>query len=360
MVNWGLEMPKDTFAGDRALAAVRIIKADQRPQKIIGFLELNSECFNRDNVITAELNQVSFLFSGVLREIVIDENDIKERNIQRIPLVKTTAKGNSWKVDNQFELMMFDADNLMKKFTDGTKPVNMAYLVTGRFKSAFPKGIDIEVEAPADTNEPNATPKKVKEHIAGLTEAKENCAVVIFADVDFISDAIAYNRNTFFGTLIIGDNSALAMNAIDDLCGSDELISIRSRGNFRRPFDKVDKIEAQAEAQTADQETKINAEIAGFENELQSILASAKQGQEELISSSILQKKNELELKIRQAKKELQQIKKTRLQKIELMGNRLRNFNMLTAPIIILIIAILLGVNRNIRKRRYISHASDA
>lgn len=359
-VNWGLEMTKDTFAGDRSLAHKAELRQGQGVQKIIGFLDLTPECFNQENVITAQLNQVSFLFSGVLREVAMDVNEIKTRNIQRIPLVQTTAQGNSWKVDNQYELMMFDADRLMKKFTDGTEPVKMAYLVTGKFKSAFPKGIDIEVEAPADANEPNAPPKKVKQHIAGLTEAKETCAVIVFADVDFISDAMAYNRNTFFGTLIIGDNSALVVNAIDDLGGSNELISIRSRGNFRRPFEKVDKIEAQAEAQTADQEAKVNEEIAGFESELQSMLSSAKQGQEEIIGSSILQKKNELELKIREAKKQLQQIRKIRMQRIESLGNKLRNFNMLTAPAIILVIAIILGISRSTRKRRYISHASDA
>ncbi len=359
LANWGLEMPKDTFAGDRSLAQSATLRADERPQKIIGFLGLTPECFNHDNVITAQLNQVGFLFGGVLREIMPAEQEIKERNIQRTPLVMTTTRGNSWTVDNQLELMMPDADTLMKKFTDGTEPVKMAYLVTGRFKSAFPAGIDIEVDAPADANEPNAPLKKIKEHIAGLAEAKETCAVVVFADVDFLSDMIAY-RNTFFGTLVVGDNSALAMNAIDDLSGSNELISIRSRGNFRRPFEVVDKIEAQAETETADQEAKINAEIAGFENELQSILSSAKQGEEEIIGSSILQKKNELELKIRKAKKQLVQIKKTRLQRIESLGNGLRNFNMLTAPAVILVIAIVLGIQRSARKRRYISHASDA
>lgn len=359
LVNWGLEMPKDTFAGDIQLAQEAEMREGQGPQKIIGFLNLSRECFNHNNVITAELNQARFLFSGVLREVVIDEKEIKERNIQRTALVETTAKGNSWTVDNQMELMMFDAERLMKKFTEGTKPVKMAYLVTGRFKSAFPEGIDVEVELPADENDPNA-PKTKKEHIAGLAEAKDNCTVVVFADVDFISDALAYNKNIFFGTLIVGDSSALAMNAVDDLCGSNELISIRSRGNFRRPFEVVDEIEAEAEAQTADQEAKISAEIKGFENELQSILASAKQGEEEIIGSSILQKKNELELKIREARKRLRQVKMERRQNIESLGNSLRNFNMLAAPTVILVIAIVLGVRRNVRKRRYISHASDA
>jgi ABC-type uncharacterized transport system involved in gliding motility auxiliary subunit len=360
LVNWGLEMPKDTFAGDRALAHQAEIREGQGLQKIIGFLDLTPECFNRDNVITSQLNDVRVLFSGVLREVAMDENEIKARNIQRTPLVMTTTKGNSWTVDSQYELMAFDADRLMKRFTDGTEPVKMAYMVTGRFKSAFPKGIDVEAYAPPDVNEPNAPPKKIKEHIAALAEAKKDCAVVVFADVDFIGDAIAYNKNMFFGTMIVGDNSALAINAADDLSGSSELISIRSRGNFRRPFEVVDKIEAEAESETAEREAKINAEITGFENELQSMLSSVKQGEEEIIGSSILQKKNELELKIRQAKKELQQIKKTRLHRIESLGNGLRNFNMLTAPAVILVIAIVLGIRRGARKRRYISHASDA
>ncbi len=359
-VNWGLEMPKDTFAGDKILAQEAEIRQGQGPQKIIGFLNLRPECFNQSNVISSQLNQVSVIFSGVLREAVMDQNEVKERNIRRIPLVQTTAKGNSWTVDNQMELMMLDVDGLMKRFTEGTEPVKMAYLVTGRFKSAFPEGIDIEVEAPPDANEPNALPKKVRQHIAGLAEAKDDCAVIVFADVDFIGDQFAYSRNRFFGILVIGDNSALAINAVDDLGGSDELISMRSRGNFKRPFEVVNKIEAQAEAQTADQEAKVNAEIAGFENELQSILSSAKKGDEEIVGSSILQKKNELELKIREAKKELKQIRKTRLQRIESLGNRLRSFNMLTAPAIILVIAIVLSISRSARKRRYISHASDA
>lgn len=359
LVNWGLEMPKDTFAGDRQLAREAELKEGQGPQKIIGFLDLTPECFNKDNVITAQLNDVKMLFSGVLREVPIDEKELKARNIQRTPLVMTTAKGNSWMVENQMELMMFDAALLMKKFTDGTKPVNMAYMVSGKFKSAFPKGIDIEEQLPADANEPNA-PKTKEVHITGVTEAKEDCAVVVFADVDFISDQVAYSRNMFFGTIIVGDSSALALNAVEGLGGSSELISIRSRGNFKRPFAVVDKIEAQAESQTAQEEEKINQQIAGFENELQSMLATQKQGQEEIVGSSIIQKKNELELQIREAKKQLQQIKKNRLQRIEALGNELRNFNMLTAPAIILIITIILGIKRSAKKRRYISHASDA
>jgi gliding motility-associatede transport system auxiliary component len=363
---WGLEMPANTFAGDRSLAAMATIRANQRPEQIIGYLDLTPEanCFDPDNVITAQLNQVRFLFSGVLKEVA-DPNKAKDggAKIERTPLVMTSNRGNSFKVDNSYELMILDAASLMRKFTDGTKPVVMGYLVTGHLKSSFPDGIEVKVAADKnDSSKKPEDPNKVKtvtKQLTGLKEAKQDCAVVVFSDVDFISDSMAY-QNSFFGKVIVGDNSALMLNTVDDLSGSSDLVSIRSRGNFKRPFVVVDAIEKQAEAETAAEVEKINLQIAGFQNELQSVVSSAKKGQEEVIGSSIVKKKQDLELKIRDAQRQLREVKMKRRERIERLGNELRQADMLGAPAVILLIAVVLGLRRSVRKRQYISHVSDA
>jgi ABC-2 type transport system permease protein len=363
---WGLEMPANTFAGDRSLASLAAIRANERPERIIGYLNLTPEgkCFAEDNVITAELNQVRILFSGVLKKVA-DSNEAKESdlNIKRTPLVTTSNRGGTFTISSPYELMILDGPSLMQKFADGTEPMTMGYLITGRLKSSFPNGVEIEVaadenkssETPADPNED----KKTTRLLTGLKEAGEECAVVVFSDVDFISDNIAY-QSSFFGKAVVGDNATLMLNAIDDLSGSSDLVSIRSRGNFKRPFTVVDEIERKAEAETAEEVEKINLQIAGFQGELQSILATAKEGQEEVLGSSIVRKKQEVELKIHQAQRQLRQVKMTRREKIEHLGNQLRQANMLAAPMVILIIAIVLGVRSSMRKRHYISHASDA
>ncbi len=356
---WGLEMPQNKFAGDRSLAIMASLTPNARPQKIIGVLELVPGCFNADNVITTDLNQVRMLFSGVLEE----KSDSTDSEIERTPLLTTTNRGNGFVVHSAYELMTPDPSRLMAKFIDGTKAVVMGYQVTGKFKSAFPDGIEIEVESEksdaSEKAEDANEPKTIKKQIKGLAEAAEDCAVVIFADVDFISDIVAY-QNSFFGKMVIGDNSTLLLNAIDDLSGSSELVSIRSRGNFKRPFTRVDEIELQAEAETAEEMTKVNAEIAGFNRELQSILASAKQGEEEVVGSSILQKRRQFEVKIRQAERDKQQIQLKRRQRIDSLGRRLQNANSLAMPAVILIIAVVLGIRRGARKRHYISHTSDS
>jgi hypothetical protein len=144
------------------------------------------------------------------------------------------------------------------------------------------------------------------------------------------------------------------------LSGSTDLISIRSRGNFKRPFVVVDRIEADAEAESAEEESRINAEIAGFQSELNSILSSAKEGEQDIIGSTIVQKKKALELKIHQARSQLNDIKLKKREDTEKLGNMLRSFNMLPGPGGVLFVAVVLGIRRSIRKRHYISHASDA
>jgi len=242
--------------------------------------------------------------------------------------------------------------------------VDMGYLVTGRFKSSFPEGIEIEVAAQdPNTKDKAADPNKptmVKKHITGLTEAKDECAVVVFSDVDFISDQLAY-ASSFFGKMVVGDNSALLLNAIEDLGGSGDLISIRSRGNFKRPFVVVDKIEQEAEKETADEITLINAQIEGFNQELQKLVSSAKeQDQQEVLGGTIVQKKRELELKIHEAQRQLREIKAKQRERIDQVGHTLEVVNMAAVPSVIMLVAVVLGLWRSVRRRHYISHASDA
>ncbi len=362
--NWGVEMPPKIFAGDRSLALKASIMENQRPQKIIGFLSLTPQCFNPDSIITADLNQIRMLFPGILKEVTNSDNKEDDIKIDRRPLLLTTNRGNSWTLSSPYELMILNPLQLMQKFVDGTEPVTMGYLLTGKFKSSFQEGIEVEVEtgegeSSEKSKEAGEEKKTVKKRVTGITEATEDCVVAVFADVDFISDMVAYQR-TFVGSIAIGDNATLLLNTIDELRGSSDLVSIRSRGNFRRPFVVVDNIEEQAERETATEEARINAEIVGFRNELNDIISNAKEGEDDVIGSSILQKKKDLEIKLHEAQRKLRSVKMKRRERIESLGNILMNFNMLLTPAIILIIAIVLGIRRSIRKRHYISHASDA
>ena len=358
---WGLEMPKSMFAGDIDLAERRAVTQTGPVQQIIGLLDLRPGCFNKDNVITAQLNEVRVLFSGVLN-VINDPNQPKDEKsqIERTPLIMTTDKGNSFSVTSPYELsLLIDPSNLMKRFVPGTRPVTMGYLLTGRFKSSFPNGIEVEADSDAQASDDPNQPEPAKKQIKGLTEAQNECAVTVFADVDFISDILAY-QNVGFGMAVVADNSALLFNTIDDLSGSTDLISVRSRGNFKRPFLVVDEIEKKAEAATAGELDAIDSSIAVYNAQLQRILSSAQEGEEELIGNQINQQRRALEEKIYEAQKQKRLINMTKYEKIDSLGIKLQRANTIAVPAVILLIAIVLWIWRSFRKRHYISHTSDA
>ena len=362
--NWGMEMPEKTFVGDRRLVLEAAMGQGVRPEKIMGYLMLTRENMNRESAISANLNQVRILFAGALNPTAQDPKD-KAHHIELLPLIQTTSQGNVFKHDTMEMTLQYNPGSLMKKFTDGNKPVVMGYLARGRFKSSFPKGIDIPVdEKKPDANTPAAgaggTEKKAAtKHVTGLKEASADCAVVVFSDVDFISDIIAYQQ-TFAGLSVIGDNVALLMNTIEDMTGSNDLIAMRSRGSFQRPFLVVDRIEQEAAKRTEQEEEKINSEITGFQQELQKIAASANEGDNKLLEKSILEKKKQIEVNIREAQRKLRNVKMEQRKSIEQLGDKLRNLNTWSAPIVILCFAIVLWIRRSVRKRHYVSHASDS
>jgi ABC-type uncharacterized transport system involved in gliding motility auxiliary subunit len=362
---WGVEILEDTYAGDRELALFTQVERNQRMEKLIGYLGLRDDCFNRDNIITANLNDVKLVFPGVLRKTAT-EAEQTDRSTEVIPLIQTTERGNSWKVEGPWDWIRIVPEKFMRYFTPGTSPVLMGCLVKGRFKSAFPDGIEVDEESDDDESGADESGDEASENEegmkrrTGLTEATADCAVVVIADVDFITDQFAY-RNTFFGIKVaLGNNGDLLLNAIDDLGGSGDLIGLRSRGNFRRLFTVVEDIRTKAAEETAAEEAKINAEIAGFRQELQEVMSEAKEGEEDLVAASIVEKRRDLELKIRMGERELREVQKKRREKIEKLERTLQNANMWSAPAVILVIAIVLGVRRGVVRRRYVSHASDA
>lgn len=357
---WGLDVPENTFAGDKLLTQIANLNDGGRNRRIILLsLSKTNNNFATESVATTDLNAVRMLYPGVINEIELGESAATE--LTRRQLVMTTKTGNSWKINHPYELMNNDTTALMNKLTPGDKPVAMGYQVTGKFQSAFPNGIEVPLpmEKPAENQETQGPKQQKKTTLTGLTKAVKKCVVMVFSDVDFLADVLAY-QPSIFGISPVMDNSALLVNSIGELTGSTDLISIRSRGNFSRPFTRVDKIEALAQEASEEKVAIINAEIENFQNELNTIIRQAQQDRQEVMGSSILEKKRDVEMKIRLSQKDLRDVKMSRRQEIESLGSKLKNICMLLTPAVILLIAIIIGIFRTVRKRHYISHTSDS
>jgi len=253
---WGVEMAPGEIAVDRLLAIKASLGPNEPPSPLLPYMLLQDDCFNRKEVITAPLHDVRVLFAGVLKEV-------ETAGVKVTPLLTTTSTGNAWKPAGPWELTSPNPEAIRRAVTDGTKPLMLACRITGKFRTNFPNGLPVEEKKePAPPNgKPTEEPKP--KTVEAVKEAPGEGVILVFADVDMISDMVAY-REAFFGAEQQGDNAPLVSNALDFLAGSSDLIAIRSRGGFNRPFTVVDRIDREAEAATGDQVNALNERIKAY------------------------------------------------------------------------------------------------
>ena len=189
--------------------------------------------------------------------------------------------------------------------------------------------------------------------IEPVTEAAEGATVVVVADVDMLTDMLAYERS-FFGMALSGDNASFVFNTLDYLSGSEDLIGIRSRGRYSRPFKVVDAIEQEADQATATEVKAINDKIEKFEKDLGDLRGQAANKRDfKLIQKTAVEKAEKIEAEIRSAKKELRRLQAKRREKVEALALKVKLLNLAVAPAAILIIAVALAFVRWIRAKHY-------
>jgi len=367
---WGVKMDPGVVAADRRLAVM--VRLRDRVEPLITYLNLNQECVNTEEVVTAKLHSVRMLFPGVVGRVPGTEATV-------VPLLSTTKRGNTWKPAGPFELQMPDPGAINRAVADGTEPLMLACRISGKLKTNFPDGFTLgsededadkkDEDESKDSGKAEAKDKSGKadkqdakdakdkdakkpRKLKAVQEASPDAMVLVFADVDMISDALAY-QDTFFGMAQTGDNASVVLNALEFLSGGGDLIEIRSRGRFNRPFEVVDEIEAAAEKATADEKEAVRKKIQKFEASLRKLGSGADKKNRKLIHRKALAERRKLEEDIRKARKELRQLNKAKRDKIDSLKFWLQFHNMVWAPAVVLLIAVALGVVRVARARYY-------
>ncbi len=321
MDKWGVEAKGNTFAGDKYLSGIGRFNPNMPAGRLLALLECNEQCTDtyKDN-ITSGINKTTFVYPGVLTTKEID-------GVKHSPIISTTDKGNSYIAQN-YELNNPSA--LWNKFSEGSEPVVIGYRSVGKFKSAFPDGIKKDV----DKDKKDQKSKKDDEKKAVLKESSKESAIVVFSDVDFISDQFAF-KETFLGAAVANDNSTVFLNSVEALTGDIDLMSVRSKGRINRSFDVINKIELEAEKRTADKVKEINGSIVRFQNELNQLGRKANDGNIAVLQNEGVRKKKELAKKIAILKKELRMVKREGREKIEGIGKFFQYLNTLFVPLII-------------------------
>jgi ABC-type uncharacterized transport system involved in gliding motility auxiliary subunit len=229
---------------------------------------------------------------------------------------------------------------LLTKYAPGTLSYPFAVRVEGTTKTAFPDG------AKAKTGEI----KKMSGHI---DEAKQPIDVVAIADVDMLDDRFWVQTQDFYGEKLAfntSNNIDFLINTIEDLTGSEGLISVRSRAGFSRPFHKVIALQRDAEKRFRTKERELQQKLKETQQRIARMQVQRSGSGEQIMTPEQQKEIAQFRLTANKTEQQLREVQANLRKDIDKLDTQLKFFNIGLVPIIVALLAVFTGWMR-IRKR---------
>lgn len=320
---WGVQLLPDQVVSDGAYAMALSMGEGQRAVRHAAFLSLPRAALEQSDVSTAGLETLTLASAGILQPLA----GAKSRFT---PLLQSSVY--AMPVDSKRLALLQNPEELIRELQPTGQRYAMAARISGPAETAFANGIEGRKD--------------------GLKSA-DNINVILVADTDLLSDRMWVQVQDFFGQRMPqpwADNASFTINALDNLSGSDALISVRSRGRFSRPFEVVDALQRSAETKFREQEAELQQRLAATEQQLASLQQSDDPAQSPQLTpeqQATLQQFMAEKVRIR---KELRDVRFQLNADIDALGRNLKLINIALVPLLLTLGVLLLWFWRR-RKR---------
>ena len=349
--NWGMQLRADTVLTD-SVAALNVGGSNGQSVRHLGILGLSAENFNSDDVSLASLESINVTTSGIL--------DMVGRPESRIDILIQSSENAMPMASTEFQSLT-DPEQLLKTFVPTGKRYTIAARISGKAVTAYPGGVDVETvpEAEAEVEGQGQgqgqgqveSTRDTQLHQAVLT-GTDKLNVIVVADTDILTDRLWVQVQNFFGQTIASpwaNNGDFVLNSVDNLLGGSELISIRSRGRFSRPFTVVESLRLAAQSKYQKSADTLQRELEETEAELNEVESS--QSDQNLLALSPEQEQaitqfQDEKLRIR---KQLRDVRHQLDKDIEGLGATLKLINIIVLPLLLVLVIYAMRYTRGAR-----------
>jgi ABC-type uncharacterized transport system involved in gliding motility auxiliary subunit len=324
---WGLRLLPDTVAADRRNArrvGVPTGNGGTEAMDYVAWLNLRGGELNRDDVITANLNQVTMASAGILEPLPGAATKLE-------PLITTSPASMKLPADEIAGLP--DVAGLLTRF----KPDDTRYVLAAR------------VTGPAETAFPDAAAS------AGIRQSVQPINVVVVADTDILDDRFWARSEDFFGRKVVtpvANNADFVANAIDVLGGGEDLVGLRSRGTSVRPFELVQEIQRAADDRYAAEQQGLERKLKQTQAKLRELSAGEPADTKAALAPEQARAVERFRAEAAATRRELRSVQAALRQDIERLKLILEFADIALVPIIVAAAALVLGALRLRRWRR--------
>ena len=126
-------------------------------------------------------------------------------------------------------------------------------------------------------------------------------------------------------------------NIVENLLGSDDLISVRSRGQFSRPFTRVVGMQKEAQDALRAKEQELNLSLTRANERLRSLQEQSGGQNQKVLNRAVVDEINQIKEERQQIMKEVRFVRKQFRESIEGLGEELFVINTFFIPLVLII-----------------------
>lgn len=290
-------------------------------------LSLRPDTMNHKNQITSRLDSMLVGLSGALRKAADSSYEFEPLLFSSHDAALATVMQISKPVED-----------IRREISPAGEQLVLAAQVRGKFKTAFPDGppkIPDPPGGPAGKQEESRQQQTAQPPADYLREGKALSTLVVVADTDLLADPFYVNSNPsqgMGGARMFNDNFNFVANACELLTGNDDLIGLRSRGKFQRPFTRVLALQRSAQEKWLSKEQELARQGEETNRKLQILQQRKDESQRQIVSAEQEAEILKFQEEKRKIDLELKEVRKQLNAEINDLGRKLRIVNIFLVP----------------------------
>lgn len=356
---WGVDYSPDKVLTDNTLALRVQMGQGSRPVAHIGMIGANRTALAEDDIITRRLENLNLSSAGALAP--------REGATTRFePLVQSSR--DAMLMDASLLEDVLDPSVLFDEFVSANERYTIAARISGVIATAFPDGRPVSASAEAEATEDEAVADDAGSEIESseeesteidplqghLAQTDGETNILVFADTDVLTDRLWVQVAQFLGQRIpqpYANNGDFVINALDNLSGGADLVSIRSRGRYSRPFERVVKMQREADDRLRTEEAALLERLAATEEQL-AALNTGENGQPlGQLTPEIQAEIDRFNAELLDTRRSLRDVQFQLTADIEELGSNLKWFNTAAIPMLLTVLALFISLTRAQRRR---------
>lgn len=343
---WGVELVSEKVLADLPLAKKVQVQPQGRLQVVDYpvWIEFRQDNFSQDDIVTAQIPTITVASAGILQKKSGAGTELE-------PLIQSDEA--AMQVEASRLSFLPDPSGLLTDYKPAGEKMIVAARVTGSVKTAFPDGKPkAEAEQKDDGSAPSTSPETSSPK-AHLAESQQPINVIIVADTDILQDRFWVQVQNFFGQRIgipNAGNGTFVTNALDNLTGSNDLISVRSRAGYSRPFTLLKVLQQEADRQFRLKEQALQERLRATERKIQELQSQKADGSNLIMSPEQQEALNQFRQELVQVRKELRGVQHELAKDIEGLESFVKFLNIGLIPLLIAVAGVWISLKRARKK----------